>query len=90
MYVFSTRLPDDLFDPGGTADKSKFTALYFSMIDEAHTQPTLYKLIVVGKEERVVGVHIIGMGSDEVLQGFGVAIKMGGSLLLFALQRRGG
>ena len=74
-----------LSDPRGTADKSKFTALYFSMIDEAHKQPTLYKLIVVGKEERVVGVHIIGLGSDEVLQGFGVAIKMGGALLFFFL-----
>ena len=26
---------------------------------------------------QVVGLHIIGMGSDEVLQGFGVAVKMG-------------
>ena len=59
------------------------------MIDEAHKQPTLYKLVVVGKEERVVGVHIIGLGSDEVLQGFGVAIKMGGALLFFLLCNNG-
>ena len=26
---------------------------------------------------QVVGLHIIGMGSDEMLQGFGVAVKMG-------------
>ena len=26
---------------------------------------------------QVVGLHIIGTGSDEMLQGFGVAIKMG-------------
>ena len=26
---------------------------------------------------QVVGLHIIGMGADEMLQGFGVAIKMG-------------
>ena len=26
---------------------------------------------------QVVGLHIIGIGSDEMLQGFGVAIKMG-------------
>ncbi|KAG6917033.1 hypothetical protein DXG01_004159 [Tephrocybe rancida] len=57
--------------------KSSFRALYFSMIDEEHKEPTMYKLIVVGPEERVVGVHIIGMGSDEVMQGFGVAVKMG-------------
>jgi glutathione reductase (NADPH) len=49
------------------------------MIDEEHKEPTMYKLIVVGPEERVVGIHIIGMGSDEVMQGFGVAVKMGGA-----------
>jgi len=43
----------------------------------------MYKLIVVGPEERVVGVHIVGMGSDEVMQGFGVAVKMGGALKFF-------
>lgn len=35
------------------------------------------KLICEGPKERVVGLHLIGMGSDEVLQGFGVAMKMG-------------
>ncbi|KAI0032360.1 glutathione-disulfide reductase [Vararia minispora EC-137] len=57
--------------------KSNFRALFFSMVPEEHKEPTMYKLIVVGEEERVVGVHIIGMGSDEVMQGFGVAVKMG-------------
>jgi len=57
--------------------KSSFRSLYFSMIDEEHKEPTVYKLICVGPEERVVGVHIIGQGSDEVMQGFGVAVKMG-------------
>ncbi|KAF9021454.1 glutathione reductase [Hymenopellis radicata] len=57
--------------------KSSFRSLYFSMIEEEHKEPTLYKLVCVGPEERVVGLHICGAGSDEVLQGFGVAIKMG-------------
>ena len=26
---------------------------------------------------QVIGLHVIGSGSDEMLQGFGVAIKMG-------------
>lgn len=47
------------------------------MVDEDHKEPTSYKLICVGEEEKVVGVHIIGLGSDEVLQGFAVAVKMG-------------
>ncbi|KAI0956695.1 hypothetical protein AcW1_005310 [Taiwanofungus camphoratus] len=56
---------------------SSFRALYFSMIPEAHKEPSLYKLIVAGPEERVVGIHILGLGSDEVMQGFAVAVKMG-------------
>jgi glutathione reductase (NADPH) len=66
-------------------DKSSFRALYFSMIEEEHKEPTVYKLIVVGPEERIVGVHIIGLGSDEVMQGFGVAVKMGGKRSLIWL-----
>lgn len=52
------------------------------MIDEHHKEPTTYKLVCVGPEEKVVGVHIIGMGSDEAMQGFGVAVKMGGTLMI--------
>lgn len=50
------------------------------MVDEEHKEPTMYKLVCVGEEERVVGIHIIGMGSDEVMQGFAVAVKMGGQI----------
>ncbi|KAI5118422.1 hypothetical protein M0805_005506 [Coniferiporia weirii] len=57
--------------------KSSFRALYFGVLDEEHKEPSLHKLICVGPEERVVGLHIIGLGSDEITQGFGVAIKMG-------------
>jgi len=39
------------------------------MLDENHKQPTAYKLVVVGEEEKVVGLHIIGEGSDEIMQG---------------------
>jgi len=58
---------------------SSFKALYFSMIEKEakDKEPSVHKLIVVGKEEKVVGLHIIGLGSDEILQGFAVAIKMG-------------
>ncbi|KAG5221267.1 Glutathione reductase [Salix suchowensis] len=44
--------------------------------DDQHKEPSMYKLVCVGEEERVVGVHIIGIGSDEVMQGFAVAVKM--------------
>jgi len=35
------------------------------------------KLVLAGPEERVVGLHCIGPASDEMLQGFAVAVKMG-------------
>ncbi len=34
-------------------------------------------LVCAGEEELVVGLHLIGMGADEMLQGFGIAMKMG-------------
>ena len=49
--------------------ESQFKAMSFAMLDEEHKQPTSYKLICVGPEEKVVGLHIIGEGSDEMLQG---------------------
>jgi glutathione reductase (NADPH) len=48
------------------------------MMDIDDKEPTAYKLICHGKDEKVVGLHLIGQGSDEMLQGFAVAIKMGG------------
>lgn len=57
--------------------KTSFKAMSFAMLDEDHKQPTSYKLICQGPEEKVVGLHLIGEGSDEILQGFAVAIKMG-------------
>lgn len=39
------------------------------MLDEEHKQPTKYKMVCAGPDERVVGLHIIGEGSDEMMQG---------------------
>jgi glutathione reductase (NADPH) len=38
---------------------------------------TAMKLVTVGAREKIVGVHVIGQGADELLQGFAVAVKMG-------------
>jgi glutathione reductase (NADPH) len=35
------------------------------------------KLVCFGAEERIVGIHVIGEGADEMIQGFAVALKMG-------------
>lgn len=49
------------------------------MLDALSTDktPTLMKLVTEGKNERIVGLHLIGYFADEILQGFGVAVKMG-------------
>lgn len=57
--------------------KTSFTAMYYAMMEPDQKGPTSYKLIVTGPEEKVIGLHIMGLGSGEMLQGFGVAIKMG-------------
>jgi glutathione reductase (NADPH) len=35
------------------------------------------KLVTRGAERRIVGLHVIGAGADEMLQGFAVAVRMG-------------
>ena len=47
------------------------------MLEEEQKLPTRYKLICAGENEKVVGLHLVGDSSAEILQGFGVAIKMG-------------
>jgi len=56
---------------------TSFTAMYYAMMEPEDKGPTKYKLICQGPDEKVVGLHILGLGSGEMLQGFGVAIKMG-------------
>eukprot|EP00548_Thalassiothrix_antarctica_P000667 CAMPEP_0194141788 /NCGR_PEP_ID=MMETSP0152-20130528/11166_1 /TAXON_ID=1049557 /ORGANISM="Thalassiothrix antarctica, Strain L6-D1" /LENGTH=577 /DNA_ID=CAMNT_0038840527 /DNA_START=253 /DNA_END=1986 /DNA_ORIENTATION=+ len=62
-----------------TIHKSKFANMYYGPWPvEAEDKPkTAMKLICAGRNELVVGLHVIGMGADEMLQGFGIAIKMG-------------
>ena len=59
--------------------RSKFANLYYGpwQVDPDDKPKTAMKLICAGEEELVVGLHVIGMGSDEMLQGFGIAMKMG-------------
>lgn len=57
--------------------KTQFTGMYYTMMEPHDKGPTAYKLVCAGPEEKVVGLHILGQSSGEILQGFGVAIKMG-------------
>lgn len=55
--------------------QSSFTAMYTAVTQ--HRQPCRMKLVCVGSDEKIVGIHGIGAGVDEMLQGFAVALKMG-------------
>jgi len=59
--------------------KSKFANLFYGIFDMSPDDKpkTSMKLVCAGEEEKVVGIHVIGMGADEMMQGFGVAMKMG-------------
>ncbi|KAK3753000.1 hypothetical protein QZH41_016300 [Actinostola sp. cb2023] len=54
---------------------SEFVNLYYSMCEKQHK--TYMKLICLLPDEKIIGLHIIGLAVDEMLQGFSVAIKMG-------------
>jgi len=52
-----------------------FTPMYHALTTrKSHTD---MKLVCVGPEQKIVGCHIIGVGADEMMQGFAVAIRMG-------------
>lgn len=55
--------------------QTRFTAMANAFTQ--HKPCTAMKLVTVGAQEKVVGVHVIGQGADEMLQGFAVALKMG-------------
>src|SRR5690606_32752874 len=40
-------------------------------------QRSVFKLVCVGPQRRVVGIHLLGEAADEILQGFAVALKKG-------------
>ena len=55
--------------------KSSFASMYSAVTN--HRQESRFKLITAGDDEKVVGLHGLGYGVDEMIQGFAVAIKMG-------------
>jgi glutathione reductase (NADPH) len=54
---------------------TSFINMYYAMLD--HKGKTHMKLVCHGPEEKIVGLHTYGLGSDELLQGFAVAVRMG-------------
>jgi glutathione reductase (NADPH) len=58
-----------------TVYKTAFTPMRHALSD--HGMRTAMKLVCVGDDERVAGIHLVGDNVDEMLQGFAVAVKMG-------------
>ncbi|KAL4818650.1 hypothetical protein BDW67DRAFT_157057 [Aspergillus spinulosporus] len=58
---------------------TRFPAMFYSVFppEEKAKNPTEFKMVVAGPEEKVVGLHLLGLGVGEMMQGFGVAVKMG-------------
>ncbi|UTO06210.1 glutathione-disulfide reductase [Moraxella sp. FZLJ2107] len=54
---------------------SSFTPMYSAVTQ--HREPCRMKLVCLGSDEKIIGLHGIGFGVDEMIQGFAVAIKMG-------------
>jgi len=55
--------------------KSQFVGMYYSLLTKK--SKTFMKMITAGPNEQVVGLHLMGVGCDEMIQGFAVAMKMG-------------
>jgi glutathione reductase (NADPH) len=54
---------------------AEFTPMFYALGKDK--KRTVMKLITTGQDERIVGIHLIGDGADEMLQGFAVAMRMG-------------
>ncbi len=55
--------------------RTEFTPLLHAFAKDP--DKTAMKLITVGRKETIVGLHILGEGADEMLQGFAVALRLG-------------
>lgn len=55
--------------------ETRFVPMRYALAE--HGPTTAMKLVCTGPEERVAGIHMVGDGVDEMLQGFAVAVKMG-------------
>lgn len=62
-------------DEAITIYETRFTPMRYAL--SAQGFKTGMKLVCAGEDQRVVGLHLVGDGADEMLQGFAVAVKAG-------------
>lgn len=64
--------------------KSRFTSMHYALAnDETIKAQSFFKMVCLKPEEKVIGIHCIGKGVDEMIQGFAVAIKAGATKKTF-------
>lgn len=68
---------DEYGDAAVKVYNSSFVPLYHALT--TRKPRAMMKLVTVGPDEKIVGLHMIGEGADEMLQGFAVAVRMGAS-----------
>lgn len=55
--------------------RSRFNNLAYALVE--NKIPTLMKIVCLLPEEKVLGIHGVGKGIDEIIQGFSVAVRLG-------------
>ncbi|MFC3551091.1 glutathione-disulfide reductase [Lysobacter cavernae] len=55
--------------------RAGFRPMLYALADMP--QRSVFKLVCLGDERRVIGIHLMGEAADEILQGFAVALKRG-------------
>ncbi|MCG8694047.1 MAG: hypothetical protein MI806_22810, partial [Minwuiales bacterium] len=61
--------------------RSTFTPMKHTMTGRG--EKTMMKLIVEPKSDRVLGAHMVGPDAGEIIQGIGIAVKMGATKAQF-------
>lgn len=72
--VEARQLPDGVGD-AVRIFRSEFRPMKHTI--SGSTERNLCKVIVCGKTDRVLGMHMVGHGAGEIMQGFAVGMKMG-------------
>ncbi|KAF6084102.1 glutathione-disulfide reductase [Phyllostomus discolor] len=70
---------DEAMHKYGKENVKIYSTTFTPMYHAVTTRKTkcVMKMVCANKEEKVVGIHMQGIGCDEMLQGFAVAVKMG-------------
>jgi glutathione reductase (NADPH) len=61
--------------------ETSFVNMYYAL--GKHKVKSRIKLVTLLPDEKILGVHIFGLGADEMIQGVAIAVKMGATKVDF-------